>query len=105
MQNKEKQMIFRKDFFITDDNVIEDNYDFNEDQTLGTGSFGKVILGTQKDSKIQRAIKIIDKEDIDDPKSFVNEIEILKTLDHPNIIKLYETYENESKIFLIFELC
>ena len=105
MQNKEKQMIFRKDFFITDDNVIEDNYDFNEDQTLGTGSFGKVILGTQNDSKIQRAIKIIDKEDIDDPKSFVNEIEILKTLDHPNIIKLYETYENESKIFLIFELC
>lgn len=60
-------MIFRKDFFITDGKVIEDSYDFCEEKPLGIGSFGKVILGTQKDTKIQRAIKIIAKEDIDDP--------------------------------------
>ena len=35
----------------------------------------------------------------------INEMNILRSMDHPNIIKLYETYENESKIFLIFELC
>lgn len=32
-------------------------------------------------------------------------MEILKTLDHPNIIKLYETWETERICFLITELC
>jgi len=33
------------------------------------------------------------------------EIDILKNLDHPNIVKLYEIYETKSKIFLVTELC
>jgi calcium-dependent protein kinase len=33
------------------------------------------------------------------------EIEILKLLDHPNIIQLYETYEDNISIFLVTDLC
>ena len=33
------------------------------------------------------------------------EIEILKNLNHPNIVRLYEVYENKSNIFLVTELC
>jgi calcium-dependent protein kinase len=33
------------------------------------------------------------------------EIDILKNLDHPNIVKLYEVFEDKTKIYLITELC
>ena len=33
------------------------------------------------------------------------EIDILKNLTHPNIVKLYEVYENKSTIYLVTELC
>lgn len=34
-----------------------------------------------------------------------HEIEILKSLDHPNILKLYEFYEDEKRFYLVTELC
>ena len=41
----------------------------------------------------------------DEEKSFKYEISILKKLDHPNIIKLYEIFEDASRYYLITELC
>ena len=38
-------------------------------------------------------------------KIFQTEIEILRNLDHPNIIKLYEIYEDLDNIYLVMELC
>jgi calcium-dependent protein kinase len=40
----------------------------------------------------ERAVKIVPKLLLKNPESLVNEIEILKKLDHPNIVKLYETF-------------
>ena len=39
------------------------------------------------------AIKAIQKNKLEDFETFVNEIKILRNLDHPNIIKLYEIWE------------
>ena len=36
---------------------------------------------------------------------FHQEIEMLKMLDHPNILKLYEFYEDEKRYYLVTELC
>lgn len=41
----------------------------------------------------------------DDEISFKYEINILKKLDHPNILKLYEVFEDEKKYYLVTELC
>jgi calcium-dependent protein kinase len=42
----------------------------------------------------------IDPELLDDLR---NEIELLKLMDHPNVIKLYEYYEDDTNIYLILE--
>ena len=34
-----------------------------------------------------------------------NEIDMLKKVDHPNIVKYFETYENDSFLYLVMELC
>lgn len=36
---------------------------------------------------------------------FYNEVNALKTLDHPNIIKLFEIFEDETNVYLVQELC
>ena len=38
-------------------------------------------------------------------ESFENEVATLKVLDHPNILKLYEVFEDKKKYFLVTELC
>lgn len=40
----------------------------------------------------KRAVKAISKENVADKEIFASEVQILKKLDHPNIIKLYEVY-------------
>ena len=35
--------------------------------------------------------------------TFINEFEILKKLDHPNIIKIYETFEDEANYYVVTE--
>jgi hypothetical protein len=47
-------------------------------------------------------VRRIDPELLDDLR---NEIELLKMMDHPNVIKLYEYYEDEVNIYLILEFC
>lgn len=39
------------------------------------------------------------------PERFQREIEIMAKLDHPNIIKLFETFEDERNIYLVMEMC
>lgn len=74
---------------------------------LGKGAFGKVKKAIVKANNEQRAVKMIDKLTLDEPERvrLKYEIDILKNLNHPNIVRLYEVYENKSNIFLVTELC
>ena len=53
-------------------------------------------------------MKVIDKnneeEELTD-QEILNEVNILKKIDHPNIMKLYEFYSNKSTYYLILEFC
>ena len=64
---------------------------------LGKGAMGKVKRATVKSSGEQRAVKMIDKQNMDESGRLrlKYEIDILKNLNHPNILRLYEVYENK----------
>jgi len=73
---------------------------------LGNGAFGKVRLFRNKSAKDLRfAIKTIKKENM--PKDLFNflvdEVRIIAKMDHPNIVKYYETYEDEHYIHIVME--
>lgn len=62
-----------------------------------------MIKATLKGTGQKRAIKIIPKKNVKNPSRFKNEIEIMRKLDHPNIIKLYETYEDLNNVYIVME--
>lgn len=64
---------------------------------MGQGTFGKVRMGTHKLTGENVAIKILEKDkiqDASDVERVTREIHILKVVRHPNIIQLYEVSSN-----------
>ncbi|KAI8352087.1 kinase-like domain-containing protein, partial [Blakeslea trispora] len=74
-------------------------------QTLGEGEFGKVKLGAHVETGREVAVKLIKKERGASNRisKIEREISILKTLDHPYIVKLYNVIETEKQIGIILE--
>lgn len=74
---------------------------------MGTGSFGEVRKARSLISGQLRAIKIIYKREYNDSEQIrlLNEIKIAAQLDHPNIIKIYEFFEDRNYIYIVMELC
>lgn len=75
-------------------------------KTLGQGTFGKVREGTHLLTHEKVAIKILEKEKINDQADInrvMREIQILKIVRHPNIVQLYEIIETSKQLFLIME--
>ena len=75
---------------------------------LGKGSFGEVYLTSKQGSKLKYATKRIDKKFAANPRAkkyLDNEINILKEIDHPNIIKLYEVRETTQYYYLVMDFC
>ena len=71
---------------------------------LGEGGFGRVFKAVHRINKKEVAIKVIKKDKVNNPATIITEIEALKMLDHPNMVKLYEYFESKKKIYLVMEL-
>jgi len=78
--------------------------DFDVGQTLGTGHFSKVKLGTNKKTGEKVAIKIINKPTGSKIAMLKAEVDILMKCDHPNIVKMYKCYETDKIHYLVLEL-
>ena len=96
---------------LTKDVIIAKNRDPFQDyeiiSKLGEGTYGKVFKVINKNNRSIRAMKQISRfwlNDLND-NEVMKEIEILKKLNHPYIIKLYEYYVTNNSIYLINELC
>jgi len=74
---------------------------------LGEGSFGRVFLAQNIITSELIAMKQIPKtsEDLLSDSEIINEIEILKNLDHPDIVRIMEFYNTEDNYYIINEYC
>ncbi len=86
--------------------VQENSKSFNDVYTLhkkplGSGSYGEVWLCNHKITNELRAVKILLKEGISDEdianRSVLNEVDLIKVLDHPNLLKVFEYFEDHLK--------
>ena len=94
--------INKSSFVAYKTNKITDEYKFGK--TLGEGSFGQVRQATHKKTKQERAIKILKKRQQDEKRLFL-EVNILSKLTHPNIMDIYEFYEDKANFYIVSELC
>ena len=75
-------------------------------RVLGSGQFGKVRKATSLfDPTLEMAVKTIEKKKLRNIETFITEVEMLRMLDHPNIIKIYETFEDQNAYHIVMELC
>ena len=84
------------------------NIDYKKLNFLGEGSFAAVYRVQNRITDSVRAMKIINKSSTcseEDDKEILNEINILRTLDHPNILKIFEFYSNKESYSIVTELC
>ena len=82
--------------------------DYTLTKSLGKGAFGEVYITSKQGTQEKFATKKIDKKFARNPKAkkyIDNEIKILKSIDHENIIKLYDQLETSQYYFLVTEYC
>lgn len=82
---------------------IENNYNFI--QEIGHGTYGHVLRVQNISTGNIYACKKMNKRQIKNKQRFKTEIDLLRATDHPNIIKLYDIYEDNVFLYLIMEEC
>lgn len=102
---RERVELNPKEFYLTHKDNIKDHYELHE--VIGEGALSRVRRGVHKLSKVTRAIKVVRKEDLEfgERRKLLDEIELLKELDHPNIGQVIEMYEDQRKIYFVNEMC
>ena len=113
-EEKEEKKIEDIDNIKVDSNVLfmqrhQSPWKFYEElEELGSGFYGVVKkVRLIKNPEIIRAMKIIPEENIlqGEGASLIDEIEILKNLQHPNIMKVYESFVDNHNYYIVSELC
>eukprot|EP00871_Galdieria_phlegrea_P002514 jgi/Galph1/3263/GphlegSOOS_G1922.1 len=83
--------------------VVEDFYSIGD--VLGVGAFGTVRVAYDKESGEKVALKVIKKDNFKDKDldHLQREVEILKTMQHPNIVQTYDIFETKTRIYIVLE--
>ena len=103
-QGKDDNINFNKETFILKSSgTIAKKYLKIKD--ISNGTYSKIYLVQNKTDFKLYCCKEILKCKVADLSKFKNEINILSKVDHPNIIRLYEIFEDERYISLIMEYC
>lgn len=92
-------------FASTNPGRIEDFYEFEKRSKLGEGGFGSVRRCKCKRTSRYMAVKTIRKKAVADVRKLQEEFEIMRLLDHPNIIRFQETFQDNRQLHLVLELC
>ncbi|KAL4466496.1 hypothetical protein ABPG72_016637 [Tetrahymena utriculariae] len=105
IQNSKENQFQSHSYFIKEnEKQIKDNYIIKN--KLGEGSIGVVRRVIEKKTGEEKAMKVIPKnaQDKDQELQLTMEIDILKQLDHPSILKMYEFYQDKKNFYIITEI-
>ena len=105
-RNSRGQITLNNDVIVSG-NEINPEKIYIKKKMLGSGAFGEVWRVYHKELDKDFAMKIIKKRKnkSNDEKEILNEIEILKKLDHPKILKIIDFYSTLKKYYIITEYC
>jgi len=78
---------------------------YNVEEKLGQGSYGEVYRATQRASGKECAVKCLKAKYHHQAQRWSREVEIMRSLDHPNIVKLVESFQDKQHMHLVVELC
>ena len=104
-----EHMVFNAQEINNDDIIGDSSSDFEYLQLLGEGGFGKVLKVCSLVNHKIYAMKILKLEDDErlskeeKEKYFKSEIELLKKLNHPNIVKYYKSFREDDHLYIIME--
>ena len=104
-----EHMVFNAQEINNDDLIGDSSSDFEYLQLLGEGGFGKVLKVCSLVNHKIYAMKILKLEEDErlskeeKEKYFKSEIELLKKLNHPNIVKYYKSFREEDQLYIIME--
>jgi 3-phosphoinositide dependent protein kinase-1 len=82
--------------------------DFIFKKTLGEGSYSTVFLATEKKTNRDFAIKILEKNHIKKEKKtkyVMTEKEVFNALNHPFVVKLFYTFQDDDKLYFVISYC
>jgi calcium-dependent protein kinase len=87
---------------IVDESVFQERYD--KKQRIGEGATSSVWLGVHKATGEEMAIKMVKAETLNNNAGLKREIMVLRSLDHPNIIKLKDVIRTKDFLYIVMEL-
>ena len=93
---------------IIGENTTDPENDYKKLHQLGQGTYGSVFEIQNRTTDIIRAMKVVKKNtkrSAEEEKEILHEENILRTMDHPNIVKIFEFYSNDENYSIITENC
>jgi serine/threonine protein kinase len=84
-------------FVMTYHMAVDEMYQFRDQSLLGKGSYGVVVVGVHKESKVEYAIKLVNTE-TGKRHRIEREYKLLKDIDHPNIVRLFAVYDTPREV-------
>lgn len=98
--------VSQSDFVFDRANKLRDVYKIGN--KIGEGAFSSVRRIKHRETQDKRAVKTIHKKKLrneSEREMVFTEVSILSKLDHPNILKIHEFYQDEKNYYIITEFC
>ena len=97
MNTEDNIKLSKSNFISSKTTPISKEYTLGK--TLGSGAFGTVRLAVHKATKQTHAVKVLKKSE-QDMNLLLREVEILLQLSHPNIMQIYEVFQDKSSFYI-----